>query len=134
MKQIVNVLHEAWGTIVTATPRLSAVDADYYRGVFPPQYPVPALKHVITFDGIGQDYWSRSYIEKNFTHDSVVVWKALLCPSCKALHLNIVAVWDFHSDRCRNHFILEGEYVNSRQLREGIDAMLEMNDMDVGVS
>lgn len=55
-------------------------------------------------------------------HNSVVIWEVRVpCECCGKYKWEIAAIWDFNFDRCMDFNYAYGEYVNARQIEEGVE-------------
>ncbi len=93
-------------------------DIGYLLGHTGPKHPVPAVVTEVVwvpFEAGGPNA------------DSLMILSNYICPCCGGIYKDIAALWDFDFDRAADFFIPYGEYVNGRQLDEGIQAYREMS-------
>lgn len=86
---------------------------DYYLGISPPHYPMPALKLVTETCPA----WADSPY-----HNSVILWHIYKCDCCEDNYTwSMACIWDFDFDRSTDFNYGHGVYVNSREIQEGTE-------------
>lgn len=95
----------------------------YERGKLPPEHPVPAIPVVVE--------WLPDRTSHPLSNSIFLLRKHTSCPCCG--EMIVLAVFDFDSIRCFEHFFPIGEYINYREWSEGIEAYIEIRETDATV-
>lgn len=116
---MITIHHKPYGSYVTrdiehGSERLSALDAHYAMGYFPPEYPMPAIRTITQYTDIDQD---------SPFNNSLIIWRIGpdVCPDCGAPQWSMLCIWDYNFDRCVDFWYEPYVYHNAREVQEGVD-------------
>lgn len=111
---MITIHHKPYGVYVSRdlTERVSALDAAYAMGYFPPEYPMPVIRTVTQYTHLDQD---------SPFNNSIILWRIGpdVCPECGEHQWSLLCIWDFHRDRCMDFWYEPGVYHNAREVQEG---------------